>query len=159
MVKIINETIQEYKGERYYLCGAYFQKNGVRLHRLIWQDGNKAEIPKGMHIHHKDGDRANNSLNNLQLITASEHARIHGQNPSDKAVEARRRNAQIATEGNKRIPKKVRSETRREAWEKQKQKPPTEKQCGYCGEVYETYVPHCSKFCSNRCKAANSRRK
>ncbi|MDR2723973.1 MAG: HNH endonuclease [Holosporaceae bacterium] len=28
-------------------------------------------------LHHKDGDRSNNSLNNLQPLTPREHAHIH----------------------------------------------------------------------------------
>lgn len=34
-------------------------------------------IPKGFHIHHKDGDYTNNNLENLECIDASTHAYIH----------------------------------------------------------------------------------
>ena len=34
-------------------------------------------IPKGHHIHHKDGDHTNNNLSNLECLSASEHSRHH----------------------------------------------------------------------------------
>lgn len=76
LVKIISETCQEYNGNKYYRCGNYFQRDGVRLHRKIWEDfvGN---IPEGFHIHHKDHDRANNQIENLTLLLATEHIRDH----------------------------------------------------------------------------------
>lgn len=35
-------------------------------------------IPKGMVIHHVDGNRDNNDISNLVMITKKEHAKIHG---------------------------------------------------------------------------------
>ena len=34
-------------------------------------------IPDGYHIHHLDGNPANNSLDNLQMLSASDHAKLH----------------------------------------------------------------------------------
>lgn len=53
-------------------------KNGVqkryRLHRLIYTAfvGN---IPKGLQINHSDGDKLNNSLENMEIVTAKENVR------------------------------------------------------------------------------------
>ena len=33
--KVVSETIQELNGERFYLCGKYYQHNGKRLHRAV----------------------------------------------------------------------------------------------------------------------------
>lgn len=46
------------------------------LHRLIWEKHN-GEIPKGYQIHHIDGNKLNNDISNLQLISAEEHTRLH----------------------------------------------------------------------------------
>ncbi len=35
------------------------------------------ELPKGYEVHHKDGNKLNNSLDNLVVLTKSEHSRIH----------------------------------------------------------------------------------
>lgn len=75
---VISATIQEFDGERYYLCGHYFQRAGVRLHRHVWER-NHGPIPDGHHVHHLDEDRANNQPENLACITATEHlSREHG---------------------------------------------------------------------------------
>lgn len=34
-------------------------------------------IPKGFIIHHKDGDKTNNSIDNLELMSRARHASIH----------------------------------------------------------------------------------
>jgi hypothetical protein len=46
------------------------------LHRYIWEEANGL-IPEGYHIHHIDGNRKNNELINLQLVTPGEHNKIH----------------------------------------------------------------------------------
>ena len=50
-------------------------------YRRIWEQAN-GPIPREAsgrqyHIHHRDGDRSNNSLENLQCVTASQHYDIH----------------------------------------------------------------------------------
>ena len=35
------------------------------------------EIPKGFIVHHKDGNKTNNCILNLQLMSLSEHMRLH----------------------------------------------------------------------------------
>lgn len=43
----------------------------------MWQEA-YGPIPKGYHIHHKDGNRRNNDLENLELIKGTEHGQLHG---------------------------------------------------------------------------------
>lgn len=52
--------------------------NGKELHRLIYEDFYNIKIPKGFIIHHKDNNRLNNCVLNLQMLSRSEHNRIHG---------------------------------------------------------------------------------
>lgn len=47
-----------------------------RLHRAIWKFYN-GEIPKGYHIHHKDENKDNNDISNLELLSASQHIKLH----------------------------------------------------------------------------------
>lgn len=49
---------------------------GKTLHRLIFKKF-YGYIPKGYVIHHKDGNKLNNCINNLQLLNKSEHDSYH----------------------------------------------------------------------------------
>ncbi len=85
-------SYQEFKGERYYLCGDYYQRNGVRLHRVVWMDAHGVdEIPSGFEVHHRDKDRTNNSPDNLELLSIQDHKAKHppalGRKPSPRAIE------------------------------------------------------------------------
>lgn len=46
--------------------------NIISIHRLVWETFN-GEIPDGMVIDHIDGNRSNNALSNLRLVTQSEN--------------------------------------------------------------------------------------
>lgn len=54
----------------------YPSRNGVREHRFVWEEDN-GPVPVGHHIHHKDENKSNNSLSNLELLTHAEHNRRH----------------------------------------------------------------------------------
>lgn len=150
----ISDTVQEFNGERFYMCGNYFQHKGKRLHRAVWEHHN-GEIPKGYHIHHKDKDRGNNSIENLELVKSNDHLSRH---MTPEKREWAKQNVKKAIEA---APKWHRSEAGREwhsehskkAWESRK---PTEYVCDFCGRKYESLnISHIGNhFCSNNCKAA-----
>lgn len=48
----------------------------ILLHRYIWEEKN-GPIPKGMEIHHKDGNKHNFDINNLISLSTREHRRHH----------------------------------------------------------------------------------
>lgn len=73
---VVSGTIQEFSGTRYYQCGNYFQRRGIRLHRTVWEAAN-GPIPDGYHVHHIDGDRSNNQLKNLELKLGHDHLSEH----------------------------------------------------------------------------------
>src|SRR5258708_4095523 len=52
-----------------------FGKKGV-LHRSIWELIN-GPIPDGFHIHHIDGNKLNNNIENLQCLSHAEHLSLH----------------------------------------------------------------------------------
>ncbi len=47
-----------------------------KIHILEWEKHNGPK-PDGMHIHHKDNDKKNWALNNLEIVSQSDHFRIH----------------------------------------------------------------------------------
>ncbi len=44
------------------------------VHRVVWEAFN-GEIPEGLQINHIDGNKANNNLSNLELVTPAENMR------------------------------------------------------------------------------------
>lgn len=61
--------INPYNGYCYYNT----KKNRKRLvHRVIWEE-NFGEIPEGYEVHHKNGNKADNRIENLEIITHKKH--------------------------------------------------------------------------------------
>lgn len=57
----------------YWICC----KSGLPwAHRWVWMNVN-GEIPQNLDIHHIDGNKDNNEIQNLELITRSEHQKKH----------------------------------------------------------------------------------
>lgn len=47
------------------------------LHRLIWEDFYGCEVPDGYVIHHRDFNKLNNCILNLQLMRNKDHMSLH----------------------------------------------------------------------------------
>jgi hypothetical protein len=46
------------------------------LHNIIWER-EYGTIPKGYQVHHKNGIKSDNRIENLELLSALEHKRLH----------------------------------------------------------------------------------
>lgn len=51
-------------------------KKSMKVHRLVYM-AHKGPIPKGLQINHKDEDKLNNNIDNLNLMTVKQNAN-HG---------------------------------------------------------------------------------
>lgn len=98
-VQVISSTVQRFNGVSYYLCGKYFQRRGVRLHRMVWEYHN-GKIPQGYHVHHVDEDRSNNAIENLRLMPGNEHVSVHAN--EQERVDMSRGNIERAREAARR---------------------------------------------------------
>lgn len=63
-------------------CGVKYRKvltaSGYRMeHRVVMEGLLGGPIAAGMHVHHRNGDGLDNRPANLELLTASEHSRLH----------------------------------------------------------------------------------
>ena len=119
-----------------------------RLHRYVWEK-EVGTIPKGCHVHHVNGDKSDNRIENLSIMTPSGHERMHGQEIERKAKSRENvKNAVLAA------PAWHHSEAGR-AWHSQQakgRKPPrVEKICDVCGQPF--MGTKIQRFCSNACKA------
>lgn len=131
-----------------------------RLHRVVWEYY-KGKIPKGYEIHHKDKNKDNNSINNLQLVSKKEHIEIHKRLLTEEERQKRRDNLNQNAR-----PKAIewhKSEKGKE-WHKEHYKKSlgTLKKevlkCLNCDKEYETINHGNNKFCSNKCKSVYRRK-
>src|SRR6185436_14739255 len=61
-----------------YMYTSWPGKNGtVAVHRIIMELKLGRPLERGEHIHHIDGNRMNNSPDNLEVVIGSEHNRYH----------------------------------------------------------------------------------
>ena len=138
----------------YFYC--WMDGASMLMHRYVWEFYN-GKIPESYHIHHKDGNKGNNSIDNLECILASKHLSEHvkenmanGTIDIKKSLVKAREAAKIwhgSDEG-----RKWHSEHGKKVWENM---PTVTKVCECCGKEYEINIssaPH-TRFCSNRCKS------
>ena len=150
-VQVISNTVQKFNGVSYYLCGYYYQRKGRRLHRAVWEHHN-GPIPKGYHVHHSDGDRSNNSIDNLVLLEGHDHLSEHMNAPervahSKKVIEKARVAASVWHGSD--AGREWHSEHGKDAWNKRGLQTYI---CTECGKEFQTkhiYGVHDNHFCSN----------
>jgi hypothetical protein len=106
------------------------QSHRAQLHRYVWEKAN-GPIPRGMHIHHRNGDKADNRLENLEMVTTTQHGVYHRQ--YEGGVLAERKRQAAARRG--------------------------PRQCVGCGVVFLPAKQGQHKFCTLACKAADRRRR
>lgn len=69
-----------YMGHKVYMNGGYpaifLDGQNQHVHRLVWIK-HRGEIPKGCVVHHKDENKLNWDIENLEVISRSEHLKRH----------------------------------------------------------------------------------
>lgn len=69
-----------YDGHKVYMNGKYpaicLNGQNQHVHRLEWEKHN-GKIPEGFIVHHKDENKLNWSIENLELLSRSEHIKKH----------------------------------------------------------------------------------
>ena len=151
---------QEYKG--IYFCrddntGYYLNSTlKVRMHRYVWEQ-EVGLIPDGLEIHHLDFDRANNSIDNLSLMTKKAHQAMHAKDETKK--EKRRENMAKA----EKFARAWHSSPEGLAWHSEQGKriaeaaEPREYVCEWCGKTFLSKPMGLHKYCSAACRAAARR--
>lgn len=75
-IETVSDTKKIFNGYSFYKNKKGRFTCTISLHRFLWMYLN-GEIPEGYDVHHKDFNKDNNSIDNLQLLTKDEHAKIH----------------------------------------------------------------------------------
>ncbi len=131
------------------------------MHRYVWEYYN-GKIPSGYEIHHIDFDRSNNDISNLQLVSRSEHRKIHADLLTDEQREWKRNN--LNTKARPKAIEWHKSEAGRK-WHSEQIKMQRELGqfkhkliCTNCGKTYVGEINGTNTFCSNVCKSAYRRK-
>lgn len=144
----------------YYLCSTNDSTGSrKRMHVYVWEYYNGL-VPDGYHIHHIDGDKSNNTIENLQLLSATEHEKLHGGMWDDERREWARKNIEKASaKAKKWHGSEAGHEWHKKHYEKMKEKLHQVHQfnCLVCGKEFQS-TQTSAKFCCNNCKSAYRRK-
>jgi hypothetical protein len=152
-VSILSPTKQEFDEVVYYKCGPYYQNRGRRLHRMVWIFHHGLP-PAGYHVHHIDGDAANNDVDNLRLLPSFEHLSTHNKPRHEyhmrhiKLMQDLAKKWHVSPEG-----RSWHGEHAKEAWAKRGLQTYNCAKCGIAFETRHRYGEDQNTFCSNKCKA------
>jgi hypothetical protein len=140
-----------YFGKRFWKQKDGYWVNGMPIHaqRWVWINHHGA-IPKGMDIHHKDGNKDNNDIENLEMLSRSDHLKKHWANPELRQKRRDFLNKQRAkVHAWLRSPegRRVQSEASKKAWKYRKS---GVKNCLSCNKEFTTQQPW-AKYCSDAC--------
>lgn len=86
LVKGVDYKNGPHKDEHGYLNIIHFDGRKQKLHRLIWEKAHNVILTRNQNIHHKNGARSDNRLENLELWDTSQPS---GQRPADKVFHAK----------------------------------------------------------------------
>lgn len=122
----------------------------IRAHVWVWNQ-NHGEVPKGYHVHHRDEDKSNNSIENLTILTHIDHAKAHM--TEDRVAFCRQNLNKIRP-----MTKAWHASEEGREWHTQhgidgwNNRKPIEITCKVCSERFTTKAYH-KDFCSNKCKS------
>lgn len=147
---------QTHHGKKFYLdkkTGYWISTTcpKIRAHVWVWKS-NHGEIKKGLHIHHKDGNKSNNEIENLESITVKEHVSRHRD-------EERIANSILNMHRIRPLTKEWHASKEGLEWHRQhglktwEERSPFTISCKKCGKKSETKTFH-QDFCSNACKSS-----
>lgn len=141
----------------YYRCA----KLKKRMHIFVWEYYNGV-IPKGYEIHHKDFDKSNNDISNLELLTISEHRKLHADLLTNEEREWRKHNIEEkarpkaiewhkSNDGKKWHSEHIKQQHLNDTFK-------SELICTNCGKHYIGEKKSKNNFCCNACKSQYRRK-
>lgn len=124
-------------------------------HRIIWEE-DVGEIPDGFDIHHKDGNKLNNLLENLQCLSKSDHMRLHAEESRKKRSECMKKNSvNVHLWLSTKKGKKFLSDKAKKQWDEM---PIRTFVCEQCKKEFQTKFNRHVKYCGDNCVMAARRK-
>lgn len=135
-------------------------KNGKRqrMHVYVWEYY-FSDAPKGCHIHHINGDRADNRIENLAAIPGVEHTTYHAKKHAKEDPHQIMESLAKAREAAKMWHSSEDGEVWHKAHFQQMKEKLYQKRlyvCQWCGKSFESSKSG-AKFCCNKCRSAARR--
>lgn len=155
-----NYRFRRDKKTGYYLSSKKIGDKRKRLHVYVWEYFN-GELPKGYNIHHIDGDKSNNDISNLKLLSSSKHNSLHTRENCENNYDR-----VIANLNNNALPAAIKWHKSNEGrvWHKKHYEECKDKfikeyefNCLNCNKEFKSTNIN-SKFCSNNCKSSYRRK-
>ena len=87
---VVDDSLRHYSEYKDYLkCkeNNSFFRRGIAKHRLIMMEYLGRELKENEIVHHIDHNKANNNIENLQLMTSSEHAKLHSHTSKNHLIQ------------------------------------------------------------------------
>ena len=154
VVEQVDETHQMFKGVKFCLnTSGHYTKSWSAVHQAVWRYY-FGEIPEGYEIHHRDGDKSNNDIYNLQMLTKAEHRKVHFAKPhlrenfkkAFKCDYCHKEFSAIDCGTNRFCSPECKS-----AFFYRYKKNQVERTCAYCGKIFTTSKYNNTKCCSASC--------
>lgn len=153
-ILIINEKVVQFHKDcvtGYWVNNTY----NLRLHRekLRLELGLTKEQMKGLDVHHIDGNKDNNDINNLQLINKIKHVTTHAKEQVHKKIIKICEWCGEEYESSSNVAHKQRfcSEKCKMKWRRANGLDREERICLYCGKTFTCNKTLPTKFCSKHC--------
>lgn len=157
-----SQNYQVFNGVRFYKVksGYYKGSGGCWMHRYVWSFYN-GPVPDGCDVHHKDGNRGNNAIENLECVMRRSHHEDHMslRDPSELRDIAVNKMIPAAAEWHKSAEGRLWHKKHYASTLGEKRNQMITKTCEYCGKEYQvSSLLDCkSRFCSNNCKTQSRR--
>lgn len=140
--------MKSWEGKKGVFKRGYFHSGHKIFHRELWISVN-GPIPKGHVIHHKDGNRMNNSIENLQCMSHSEHSRLHARERKEElSLNMKNRSEDLHKWHKSEKGKKIMRERSKKQWINL---PLKTFSCAHCNNDFQSKYNREVKFCSDNC--------